>query len=104
VQFPLAWSKSFHAAVGRPHVRTRLSALYLALSLGLLLLLGDRGAEGAAIAYTIATVSTASVWVVVAHRYLGRKVSAAQEVQAEELVSDEELPAEVELPAPAGGR
>jgi O-antigen/teichoic acid export membrane protein len=104
VHFPLAWSKSFHAAVGRPHIRTRLSALYLALSLGLLLLLGDRGAEGAAIAYTIATVSTASVWVVVAHRYLGREVSAAQEVQAEELVSDEELPAEVGLPAPAGGR
>ena len=44
VQFTLSWSKSFHAAVGRPHIRTLLSAVTMALSLLLLLLLG-RSAE-----------------------------------------------------------
>ena len=43
VQFALSWSKSFHAAVGRPHIRTILATINIALSLTLLLLLGDRG-------------------------------------------------------------
>lgn len=73
IQFVLAWSKQFHAAVGRPHIRTRLTALHVILSLSLLLLLGERGVEGAALAFTIAGAVTASVWVPVAYRYLARE-------------------------------
>jgi O-antigen/teichoic acid export membrane protein len=73
VQFPLTWSKSFYAAVGRPEIRTRLTALYVILSLSLLALLGDRGAEGAAIAWTVAGVTMAAVFVNFAWRYLRRE-------------------------------
>jgi O-antigen/teichoic acid export membrane protein len=109
--FSLAWSKSFHAAVGRPQIRTRLSALSLALSLLILLLLGDRGAEGAAIAYTVGVVASASVWLVIVHRYLSREVAVVEADSADDATADEEalaaeeaVSAELELPTPAGGR
>ena len=109
--FSLSWSKSFHAAVGRPQIRTRLSVLSLALSLLILLLLGDRGAEGAAIAYTVGVVATASVWLVIVHRYLSREVAlvegvAGDDAAAEEeaLAAEETVSAELELPTPTGGR
>ena len=82
VQFTLSWSKSFHAAVGRPHIRTLLASVSLGLSLLLLLLLGERGADGAAIAYTVATVSTAGLWLIIVHRYL-----ASEEARVEGLPS-----------------
>lgn len=111
VQFALSWSKSFHAAVGRPHVRTILAAITVALSLVLLLALGDEGAEGAAIAYTAATVTTAVAWLVIVNRYLAGAEAEAVEIPSEEeleeeqaLRADEALPAELELPTPASGR
>jgi O-antigen/teichoic acid export membrane protein len=111
VQFTLSWSKSFHAAVGRPHIRTLLSAVALGLSLLLLLLLGDDGAEGAAIAYTGATVTTAGMWLIIVHRYLASAVARAEGLPSEEeiaeervLEAEEALPGELELPSPAGGR
>jgi O-antigen/teichoic acid export membrane protein len=111
VQFTLSWSKSFHAAVGRPHIRTILATISVALSLVLLLLLGDQGAEGAAIAYTAATVTTAAVWLVIVSRYLAGAETHVAEIPSEETLEEEEarraeeaLPAELELPTPASGR
>jgi O-antigen/teichoic acid export membrane protein len=110
VQFTLSWSKSFHAAVGRPHIRTLLSAVALGLSLLLLLLLGDEGAEGAAIAYTVATVATAGLWLIIVHRYLASEVArteglaSAEAIAEERVLETEEALPDLELPTPAGGR
>ena len=111
VQFTLSWSKSFHAAVGRPHIRTLLAAISMGLSLLLLLLLGDQGADGAAIAYTVATVSTAGLWLIIVHRYLAGEVARVEGLPSEDAIAEERvleteeaLPAELELPTPAGGR
>lgn len=93
VQFTLAWSKMFHAAVGRPHIRTILESARLVMSLGILVWLGDQGAEGAAWAYTIASVSTAAVWLVVVHRYLAREIALA-EARPRTAEEEEQLEAE----------
>jgi len=113
VQFTLAWSKTFHAAVGRPHIRTVLASISMAVSLLLLLLLGDRGADGAAIAYTLATVASASVWLILVDRYLARltlteRRPSEEELAEEELAEEEALavaetrPADLELPTARG--
>ena len=112
VQFTLSWSKSFHAAVGRPHIRTLLAGIWRwRLSLLLLLLLGDRGADGAAIAYTVATVATAGLWLVIVHRYLASEEARVEGLPSEDAIAEERvleteeaLPAELELPTPASGR
>jgi O-antigen/teichoic acid export membrane protein len=78
VQFTLAWSKMFHAAVGRPHVRTILETSRLAISLGILFWLGDEGAEGAAWAYTVATLVTSAAWLLVVQRYLAGEIARAE--------------------------
>ena len=111
VQFTLSWSKSFHAAVGRPHIRTLLAAVSMGLSLLLLLLLGDHGADGAAIAYTVATASTAGLWLIIVHRYLAGEVARVEGLPSEDAIAEERvleteeaLPGELELPTPAGGR
>jgi O-antigen/teichoic acid export membrane protein len=88
VQFPFSWTKSFHAAVGRPHIRTRLTALYVIVSVSLVALLGDRGAEGAAIAWMIATVTTVIVWVNVAWTWVKNEEAA---VGTEEKLEEELL-------------
>ena len=111
VQFTLSWSKSFHAAVGRPHIRTLLAGISMGLSLLLLLLLGDRGADGAAIAYTVATVTTAGLWLIIVHRYLASEQARMEGLRPRTRSqrnacsrAEEALPAELELPTPAGGR
>jgi O-antigen/teichoic acid export membrane protein len=112
VQFSLSWSKSFHGAVGRPHIRTRLSLVYVALNLSLLLLLADRGAEGAALAVTISGLTTSAVWVFVAYRYLTREESAVREefpseeqvAVEDQLEADQTPAAALELPTAAGSR
>jgi O-antigen/teichoic acid export membrane protein len=102
VQFALAWSKPFHGAVGRPHVRTVLASVDLTLTLTLLVVLGDKGAEGAAIAYTISTVTTASVWLGIVRRYLTREEQrVAQELRTAQPGPDGPPAGEVELPSPA---
>jgi O-antigen/teichoic acid export membrane protein len=69
-RFALAWAKTFPAAVGRPAVRTSLSILMLALTVSLLLVLGDEGSEGAALAYSLASAATALAFVALSHRLL----------------------------------
>jgi O-antigen/teichoic acid export membrane protein len=58
-----SWAKSLPAAIGRPKLRTAMSAAYMAISVGLTVLLGP-GLEsrGGAIATTAAAVSTSVGW------------------------------------------
>jgi O-antigen/teichoic acid export membrane protein len=69
-RFALAWGKTFPAAVGRPAVRTAVSAVMLALTLSLVLAFGSQGSKGAAIAYSLASVATAVSAVIVMYRLL----------------------------------
>jgi O-antigen/teichoic acid export membrane protein len=64
------WRKTLLAALGRPEVRTRLVVLEVVVLLSVLLLLADRGAEGAAIAASAGAVAAGLAWVVVARRLL----------------------------------
>lgn len=66
----VAWAKALPAAVGRPAVRTVVSSAELVITVGGVLLLADRGVDGAATAISIAAVVTAVVWYVVARRML----------------------------------
>jgi O-antigen/teichoic acid export membrane protein len=59
VQFSGSWFKTFPAALGKPELRAALSLFELVLMIGLLIVLGDRGSEGAAIAYSAATLASA---------------------------------------------
>jgi lipopolysaccharide exporter len=52
-----AWFKTLPAAIGKPQLRTALSAFELVLMLTLLVVLGDNGAEGAAIALSVSAVA-----------------------------------------------
>jgi O-antigen/teichoic acid export membrane protein len=56
VRFSGAWFKTLPAALGRPELRTALSLLELGVLVSLLIALGGRGSEGAAIAFTAASV------------------------------------------------
>ena len=60
------WRKTLLAALGRPEVRTRLAAVEVVVMLTVLLILADRGAEGAAIAASAGAVAAGLAWVVVA--------------------------------------
>ena len=60
------WRKTLLAALGRPEVRTRLAALEVVVMLAVLLVLADRGAEGAAIAASAGAVAGGLAWVFVA--------------------------------------
>lgn len=74
IVFAFSWTKNFHAAVGRPQIRTLLDALSLIVSVGLLLQLGERGAEGAAVALTAGTVVATTVWLFIVVRYLRQQI------------------------------
>ena len=62
----LLWRKTLLAALGRPEVRTRLAALETVVLLAVLVILADRGAEGAAIAASAGAVAGGLAWVFVA--------------------------------------
>jgi O-antigen/teichoic acid export membrane protein len=62
----LLWRKTLLAALGRPEVRTRLAVVESSVLLAVLVLLADRGAEGAAIAASAGAVAAGVAWVVVA--------------------------------------
>jgi O-antigen/teichoic acid export membrane protein len=81
--FAFAWGKSFPAAVGRPGVRTAATAVMLALTVALMLVFGGEGAEGAAIAFTGATVLATIAWLVIVFRMLAQE-EAAERSRAEQ--------------------
>jgi O-antigen/teichoic acid export membrane protein len=66
----VAWTKAFPAAVGRPKVRSWVSFAELAITLVVVLPLAPRGVTGAAAAISLATMASAVIWWVVAHRML----------------------------------
>jgi O-antigen/teichoic acid export membrane protein len=72
----LAWGKTLPAAIGRPGLRTIVSAIMIGLTVALLLVLGDEGSKGAAIAYSAATAVTATLVVVTVHAVLRRAEGA----------------------------
>jgi O-antigen/teichoic acid export membrane protein len=73
VQIALGWRKSMLAAVGRPEINTRLAVLNLAVTVPLLLVLGDMGADGAAIAVTAGVVAGGIAWLLIAPRILSEE-------------------------------
>ena len=64
------WRKTLLAALGRPEVRTRLAAVEVVVMLTVLLILADRGAEGAAIAASAGAVAAGAAWALVARGLL----------------------------------
>ena len=64
------WRKTLLAALGRPEIRTRLVAIEVVVILSVLLVLADRGAEGAAIAASAGAVAAGLVWALVARGLL----------------------------------
>jgi O-antigen/teichoic acid export membrane protein len=59
--FAGAWFKTLPAAVGKPQLRTMVALIELVLMIALLLALGDLGSEGAAIAYSAASLVAAVI-------------------------------------------
>ncbi len=70
IQIALGWRKSMLAAIGRPEINTRLAILNVVVVVPLMVVLGDRGAEGAAIAVTAGVVATGLAWLIIAPRVL----------------------------------
>jgi hypothetical protein len=66
----LSWGKTFPAAIGRPAIRTAFAIVMLALIAPLLLVLGDEGAKGAAIAYSTASAVIAVGGIIVTFKVL----------------------------------
>ena len=72
------WRKTLLAALGRPEVRTRLAAVEVVVMLAVLLILADRGAEGAAIAASAGAVAAGLAWVVVARGLMADRPERAR--------------------------
>jgi lipopolysaccharide exporter len=72
-----SWFKALPAALGRPQLRTGLSLFELVLMLSLLVALGGEGAEGAAIAFTVASLVTAGAAFTTVHIVLRREEPAS---------------------------
>jgi O-antigen/teichoic acid export membrane protein len=68
--FALLWRKSLLGAIGRPEVRTHLAIIQVVVTVGLMLLLADQGAEGAAIATSAGIVAAGLVWLILARSLL----------------------------------
>jgi O-antigen/teichoic acid export membrane protein len=66
----VAWAKSLPAAIGRPQIRTWVSVVELLVTAGAVWLLSSHGASGAAAAISIASVTVAIAWYVIAWRML----------------------------------
>jgi O-antigen/teichoic acid export membrane protein len=71
--FALSWRKSLLAAIGRPEIRTRLAIVQLTVTLTVLLVLADMGADGAAIAVSAGCVSAGVAWLIIARGLLTRE-------------------------------
>jgi lipopolysaccharide exporter len=76
-RFSGAWFKTLPAALGKPELRTRLALFELALMVALLILLGDQGSEGAAIAFAATSVASRVAAVISARVVLRRAETAA---------------------------
>ena len=66
----MGWAKTLMPALGRARVRTKVSLLELSLVTGFVLILGSRGAMGAAIAVSSTYVLIALLWWIVGRREL----------------------------------
>ena len=66
----VAWAKALPASLGRPAVRTLVSAIELAITAVLVIVLADRGAEGVAAALSAGAIASAYGWIVIARRML----------------------------------
>jgi lipopolysaccharide exporter len=77
VRFSGAWFKTLPAALGRPELRTVLAVLELVVMISLLIILGGQGSEGAALAFTAASVVSRGTAVVGARVILRRAEAAA---------------------------
>jgi O-antigen/teichoic acid export membrane protein len=69
-QLMLGWGKSLLVALGRPQIRTLVSGVSLVVTVAFLALLGGSGSKGAALAYTLAALTTGSIWLFLAHHLL----------------------------------
>jgi O-antigen/teichoic acid export membrane protein len=76
VRFAAAWFKTLPAALGKPQLRAALALLELVLMVSLLLLLGDQGSEGAAIAFSATAVCWGVAAIVSVHVVLRRAEAA----------------------------
>jgi O-antigen/teichoic acid export membrane protein len=84
VRFAASWFKTLPAALGKPQLRAALALLELGLMVSLLIILGDQGSEGAAIAFSAAsigwvTAAILSVRVVLARAEAGQTQPAPAE-------------------------
>jgi len=61
VHFAGSWFKTLPAALGKPELKAALSLIELVLMISLLIVLGSQGSEGAAIAYSAATLASAAI-------------------------------------------
>jgi O-antigen/teichoic acid export membrane protein len=78
------WWKTIPTAVGRPELRTVAAASSFVLTIALLVLLAGRGSEGAALAFSLASVLTGVAWLLLARVLLRRAhagVAAAEDGQ-----------------------
>lgn len=76
--FALSWGKTLAAAVGRPQIRTVLALVELVVVAGVLVVLGDHGAVGGAIAVSAGSVAVGIAWLILAPRLFRRGVAAPQ--------------------------
>jgi O-antigen/teichoic acid export membrane protein len=77
-RFSGAWFKTLPAALGKPQLRTALTLFELALMISLLILLGEQGSVGAAIAFTVTSVASRAVAIIGARVVLRRAETAAE--------------------------
>jgi O-antigen/teichoic acid export membrane protein len=91
-----SWAKSLPAALGKPRLRTIMSAVYMGVSVGLTAALASSlESTAGAIGTTVAAVSTLTAWWFLAERELGKKPGLTGETgHADSL---EGLPTEAEV-------
>jgi O-antigen/teichoic acid export membrane protein len=77
VRFSGAWFKTLPAALGRPELRSALAVLELVVMISLIIVLGGQGSEGAAIAFTVASIASRGAAIVGARVLLRRAEVAA---------------------------
>jgi O-antigen/teichoic acid export membrane protein len=75
--FACGWWKTLPTAVGRPELRTLVAGSSFVVTIALLALLGGRGSEGAALAFSVAAVVTGIAWLVLARVLLRRADAGA---------------------------
>jgi O-antigen/teichoic acid export membrane protein len=71
------WWKTLPTAVGRPELLTLVAGSSLVVTIALLAVLGGRGSDGAALAFSLAAVVTGIAWLILARVLLRRAQAAA---------------------------